>query len=498
MDQILTPKFVLIRKYDNYDNYYKLSLELDYIKPEEVFINNYLPINNVNNLSSIKKIIEKRFQELINTKKYNHNIEKVFNKDYSFSFLGATHIHIQQNLELKNITNYLNTITNVINSKIIFVNKDVTYKKLLKDNEKFLKEIWDDVAWKLLSRLYYNFNDKKRFIKNKYKNFTCKTKNELKNLNINKLLSFEDFKDHEKLLLQYGLLGNNTSWFLTKDLIDDLTDEKNRLILNKNLKEVLLNYKGTTFKLNKKNVTYKFQPSIINQGDIKNSKELSSLISNDKQNDKIIFNTNEKNLFQLFNTKTDIELSFGNALSNYLGESIYNVRKSRINMNNFNIFYFEDTCYCNNRTYYTHDLKIDEYKDLLYHLKINPNLKIPGRRKEIHELFVKTYFDFYKNNIEKVLNKFFTENKFIIVQNKNIFQRKKIDDLLIPKMNWSFDYNGFLSKKFIKHFIKKHIRGGSIIDPTFNNNNQPDDLFLKDILENSGCKYNLLQIKELE
>jgi len=206
----------------------RLAFEKLDMSVEDVLLKGIHPWTNKNTSHNVIKKVTK----LLNSEEMNIPELKEF--DYCFEFKNYSDNYYHQQI------NHFEKVLNNIKESIFFVEK-LNYPELLSIAKKCLQDKWDHhTVYELLSRIYYDFNPMRSFLKKKDKNIKLAGYRDIAKYDLSQVLTLDDFEGEEKIIISEGLPIIN---FRSEEFIKQITNEDNVLRLTSSISEFQLNFK---------------------------------------------------------------------------------------------------------------------------------------------------------------------------------------------------------------------------------------------------------------
>jgi len=335
-----------------------------------------------------------------------------------------------------------------IKEQVYFV-KELSYVELIKTaKEQLLKKWSHQVAYDLLKRVYYNFDDMRRVLKMKDKNIKLSSYSDIEKYDLSKILILEDFEGEDKIIISEGLPSTN---FRSEQFIKKVTDENGHLRLVESIND---------FKIMASNDKKYFNTSILyncyrNKDQIKFVPELSKEIDKRQlaktiatqwriDNGRYCFTTDIEHLSQMI-TQENYEITFPNL--EYMhpqksSNSEAQIQETRVNINVVG-------------SIITVDHSVESIKRVLQ----NHGISMTGRKEELLEKLAQLSTKLYEES-EPELNQYFKKHKFI--HYKNSYGNHGQTFPILENLD--------LKNIILTMYIIKHLRANTILESQHKNN----------------------------
>jgi len=154
--------------------------------------------------------------------------------DYCYEFNNSSDDYYHQQISR------FEKVLNNIKESIFFV-ENLTYPELLSIAKNCLKDNWTHhTVYELLSRIYYDFNPMRSFLKKKDKSIKLAGYRDISKYDLSQILSLDDFEGEDKIIISEGLPIVN---FRSEEFIKQITNEDHVLRLTSSISEFQLNCK---------------------------------------------------------------------------------------------------------------------------------------------------------------------------------------------------------------------------------------------------------------
>jgi len=508
----IKPIFIKSSKLDG--EYYDISFEKAEVSLEYLFEENIFPYTDLYHSHFIENVEYDFSEQLFRflNEKYLLNNVKDINNLSKFPDLRRRHISTYEH-SYRNNSMFADVlkITDAINSHYMFTNKKITYDQFITDIKNKIRKDWEDPSKSyviyLLNRR--SFNDIRNFVRSISPKKVLKSRSDVTVENLCKDLSVDDFSDKEETLIDL-LFGYHGITLLDKDkIIKEKLNEDGFLKLDGTIDKLHMVYKNIDYFGNVKNKNFHFRPKIINF---------------------------EKSLIEkLMNIKQEIkkEKSGSICFSLSFDEICKHNRDFAISFpwifNNIKFFNERQQIKVTNGSYTNQVNRIDLLKESKERncscdaYVLRGQTMIGGRRITKNELFImlnSTKVKYKKssrknelikeltkacickcNEMESILNNFFSENKFFTTENLNIHKNRLdtfilTDERLIDKEEYSyvFKLDNLVLNKIIEFYVRKHLRGGIVVDPSYINNSSTDEVLMGNVLRSGDFRKIFLKL----
>lgn len=159
-----------------------------------------------------RSLIE-RFLQLFNEER--HKIAALVGLGYCETMDSYPHHYYGERSQFEELVNR-------INQSVRFV-PDLTFREMLSLAKSQLENNWNhNVVKQLVSRVYYNFNDLRSFIKAKCKKVKLRSYDDLDTYDLSKVLCLKDFETEDKVIISQGLPVTN---FRRESFLNQVTNK---------------------------------------------------------------------------------------------------------------------------------------------------------------------------------------------------------------------------------------------------------------------------------
>jgi len=335
-----------------------------------------------------------------------------------------------------------------IKEQIYFV-KELSYVELIKiAKEQLLKKWSHQIAYELLKRVYYNFDEMRRFLKAKDKNIKLSSYSDIEKYDLSKILILEDFEGEDKILISEGMPSTN---FRSEQFIKKVTDENGHLRFVESINDFKIlasddkKYFNTSILYNcyRNRDQIKFIPELSKEMD---KRQLAKTIATRWRidNGKYVFTTDIPHLAQMI-TQENYEITFPNL--DYMHPQKPSNSEAQIQETKVNIYVVGFII--------TIDHSVESIKRVLQ----NHGISMTGRKEELIEKLAQLSAKLYEES-ESELKQYFEEHKFI--HYKNSYGNHGQQFPILENLD--------IKNIILTMYITKHLRANTILESQHKNN----------------------------